>query len=105
VNAGGTMIVVGRVGDRCYAVQNMCAHLPLPLGGSKLDGEVLTCPFHHSQYSICTGTNLDWVRGLGPFPMPDWTRRLLAMGRKPQALKTYPLSQDGDQLFVEIDID
>jgi nitrite reductase/ring-hydroxylating ferredoxin subunit len=40
-----------------YAVQQQCIHLQGPLGEGKLEGCVLTCPWHGWQYDVTTGRN------------------------------------------------
>jgi nitrite reductase/ring-hydroxylating ferredoxin subunit len=82
VNADGKSIVVARLGDEFCAVANKCAHLGLPLTAGKVNGRTITCPFHGSQYDMCSGENLDWVRGVGGIKLPEWSRRILAMGKQ-----------------------
>ncbi len=48
---------LARIGDEFYATQAHCLHLQGPLGHGKLDGYVLTCPWHGWQYDIRTGLN------------------------------------------------
>ena len=102
VNAEGTSLVVARVEGQYYAALNKCPHLGLPLTAGKVDGKVITCPFHGSQFDMCSGENLDWVRGVGGIKLPEWSRRLLAMGKQPGPVQTYPVVVEGDQVFVEI---
>ena len=62
----GTAITV-KVGDRplalfnvdgsFYATQHECLHLRGPLGEGKLEGSVITCPWHGWQYDVRTGEN------------------------------------------------
>ena len=40
-----------------YAVQPHCLHLGGPLGEGRLEGCVLTCPWHGWQYDVRTGQN------------------------------------------------
>jgi len=102
VNANGLFVVVARTGDGFCAAQGRCSHMPLPLNGGKVEGDVITCPWHNSQYNLCTGENLDWVVGVAGVKLPAWSRRLLAMGKKPQPLKTYTVIEDNGELFVEL---
>lgn len=97
-----TKIIVNHVGDKFYAAENRCPHLGLPLGVNKVEGAVITCPFHGSKFDMCTGENLDWVTGFAGAKLPEWSRKLLAMGKKPTAIKTYRLFTEGNQLFIEI---
>lgn len=102
VDASGTSLVVARVENELCAVANKCPHLGLPLGASKVDGKTITCPFHGSQFDLCSGENLDWVRGVGGVKLPEWSRRIIAMGKQPAPVKTYPVTVEGDQVFVEL---
>lgn len=102
VSAGGVSLVVVRLGQQVYAVQNRCPHLGLPLGNGPLDGTTITCPWHGSQFDVCSGRNLDWVRGIAGVRMPNWSRKLLALGREPQPLTTYSVIEQQGELFVEL---
>ncbi len=57
VNAGELDIAVARVADDFYATQGQCLHLHGPLGEGRLDGCVVTCPWHGWQYDVRTGKN------------------------------------------------
>ena len=57
VKAGETEIALARVGDDFYAVQGHCIHLQGPLCEGRLDGHILTCPWHGWQYDVRTGQN------------------------------------------------
>jgi len=102
VVAEGISMVVARVGQEFCAVLNKCPHLGLPLTANKVEGRTITCPFHGSQFDMCSGENLDWVRGVGGVKLPEWSRRIIAMGKQPSPVKTYPVTVEGDQVFVEL---
>lgn len=55
--AGGTEIALAHCNGGFYAVQGHCLHLQGPLGEGRLDGCVLTCPWHGWQYDVRTGQN------------------------------------------------
>lgn len=102
INADGTSVVINHVDDKFYAVENHCSHLGLPLGANKVDGTVITCPFHGSKFDMCTGENLDWVTGFAGAKLPDWSRKLLVMGKKPAPIKTFNILSENGQLFIDI---
>ncbi len=106
VDAGGTSIVVGAAGGSLCAARNRCPHLGLSLtrgpGGLRYEGGRVTCPWHNSEFDLASGDNLDWAPGFAGRDMPVWSRRLIALGRKPASLTTYPVSVEGDDVFVEI---
>lgn len=43
-----------------YAIEDVCPHAGAVLSDGELEGTVLTCPRHGSQFDVCTGTR---VRG------------------------------------------
>lgn len=88
--------------DKFYAVENRCAHLGRPLGANKVDNTVITCPFHDSKFNMCTGENLDWVTGIAGAKLPEWSGKLLAMGKKPAFIKTFHIFSENGQLIIEI---
>ena len=57
VKVGEQDVALARVGDEVYAVQGLCIHLQGPLCEGRLDGHVLTCPWHGWQYDVRTGQN------------------------------------------------
>ena len=57
VRVGDEAIALANVGDEFYATQPECLHLHGPLGEGRLDGCVLTCPWHGWQYDVRTGEN------------------------------------------------
>ena len=59
----GTEIALAHVqGAECYAIGGRCTHLRAPLGKGSLEGTVLTCPWHASQFEVTTGNLLRWVQ-------------------------------------------
>ena len=106
VDAGGTKVIVGQVDGSLYAARNHCPHLGLSLttgpGGKHFaDGEV-TCPWHNSRFDLCTGENRDWAPGFAGRDMPRWSRKVIALGRKPAPLRTYAVTVEGEDVFVEL---
>jgi nitrite reductase/ring-hydroxylating ferredoxin subunit len=57
VRAGEEEIALAHVDGEFCATQGNCLHLEGPLGEGKLEGRVLTCPWHGWQYDACTGLN------------------------------------------------
>ena len=102
IQAEGTALVVTRVDDKFYAVENRCAHLGLPLGANKVEGNVITCPFHGSKFDMCTGENLDWVTSFAGAKLPQWSHKLVPKGKKPQAIKAFRVLVENNQVFIEI---
>ena len=63
VMAEGREILLTRVGDKYYAVDNLCPHMKGDLSQGKLEGTVVTCPLHGSQFDISNGQVVRWLRG------------------------------------------
>jgi nitrite reductase (NADH) small subunit len=55
VHAGGTAIALFNVGGTFYALDNACTHRGGPLGEGRLNGAVVTCPWHGNQFDATTG--------------------------------------------------
>ena len=65
VVVAGTHILIVRDGDRVYAVGAACRHAGGPLAQGKLEGHVVTCPWHGSRWDVGSGRAL-----YGPYGIP-----------------------------------
>jgi 3-phenylpropionate/trans-cinnamate dioxygenase ferredoxin subunit len=63
VNAEGREILLAKVGDSYYATDNRCSHRNGDLSQGKLEGTVVTCPRHGSQFDISNGQVVRWLKG------------------------------------------
>jgi 3-phenylpropionate/trans-cinnamate dioxygenase ferredoxin subunit len=63
VNVAGHQILLAMVGDKYYAVDNLCPHMKGNLAQGKLEGTVVTCPLHGSQFDISNGQVVRWLKG------------------------------------------
>jgi nitrite reductase/ring-hydroxylating ferredoxin subunit len=61
VQADGELLLVARVGGQYYATQARCAHMGGRLAKGKLNGFIVTCPRHDSQYDVRDGHNVAWI--------------------------------------------
>jgi nitrite reductase/ring-hydroxylating ferredoxin subunit len=106
VRAGETGIVVGVVDGSLHAARNHCPHLGFSLtkgpGGVRFTDGQVQCPWHNSSFDLCTGDNLDWTPGFAGRSMPRWSAKLIALGKKPAPLTTYPVSVEDGEVFVEL---
>lgn len=102
----GHSLIVARQGDQVYVAVNRCPHLGFSLtrgpGGLRYADQVVQCPWHNSKFNVCTGENLDWVGGFAGRTTPRWSRKLIALGRKPHNLTTLPSRIDGDTVLVDL---
>ncbi len=107
VETSGHRLIVERKGNEVHAARNRCPHLGFSLtrgpGGLRYEDGVVQCPWHNSRFNVCTGENLDWVTGFAGRQVPHWSRRMVALGRKPRGLDTLSAAvRDGD-VYVTID--
>jgi nitrite reductase/ring-hydroxylating ferredoxin subunit len=85
----GSMVLVGEVavfnvdGDLC-ATEATCTHRQGPLGEGTLEGSTVTCPWHGSQFNVCTGAVLR-----GPATQP---------------LRTYSVTIEGELGRVDVSL-
>jgi nitrite reductase/ring-hydroxylating ferredoxin subunit len=70
----GGIVVFNVAGSFC-ATQAKCTHRGGPLSEGKLDGSTVTCPWHGSQFNVCTGAVLR-----GPATEPIKTYRVIVEG-------------------------
>lgn len=60
----GREILLARVGDKYYAADGRCPHnMEGDLSQGKLEGTVVTCPAHGSQFDISNGQVVRWLKG------------------------------------------
>lgn len=69
-------VAVFNVADSFCATQAKCTHKQGPLSEGKLDGSKVTCPWHASQFNVCTGAVLR-----GPAADPLKTYRVIVEGK------------------------
>jgi 3-phenylpropionate/trans-cinnamate dioxygenase ferredoxin subunit len=96
VLAQGHEILLARVGDKYYATDNRCPHLGGDLSAGKLEGTVVTCPRHGSQFDLTDGKVVRWLKGPG---------LLSAAGKvlkPPKPIHTYNVKIEGDTVLIEI---
>jgi nitrite reductase/ring-hydroxylating ferredoxin subunit len=101
-NANGQSVLVAKVGDKYCAIANKCPHLGLPMAKGKFENGVVTCPFHGSKFEICTGKNVAWVDSVVGIPLPGVMQKMMAMGKGPTDVACFGVTQEGDDLFVDV---
>jgi cytochrome P450/nitrite reductase/ring-hydroxylating ferredoxin subunit len=82
VVVGDTAVCVARSGGDWLAFDDTCTHEECSLGGGELDGEVVICPCHGSEFDIRTG-DVVTPPALDPLPI-------------------YEAREDGGALFVRL---
>ncbi len=94
VMAEGHNILLAHVGGSFYATQEHCPHMGGNLAKGVLDGAVVTCPLHHSQFDVTTGSVVRWT---------DWTGALDSVSeaiRHPRPLVTYAVAVADGKVLV-----
>lgn len=81
-DAPGGSIVVMRLEGRLHAIRDECPHNGASLADGSLEGRIITCPRHGSQFDVTTG-----ARERGPSDFP---------------IRTYRVIEEGQDTFVEV---
>lgn len=92
----GKELLLAQLGDNYYCVDNRCPHMGGDLSQGELEGSIITCPVHHSQFDLKDGKIIRWT---------DWSGLKLALSkifRAPRNLTTYELKVEGDKILVKI---
>ena len=94
--AGGQTVAVFHLDDGFYSTQNDCSHLFASLHkGKMVKGGQIECPHHRTRFDIRTGKVVCWANH------PPGVK-LLNFLRAKKALRTYPVTVEAGQVFVEI---
>jgi 3-phenylpropionate/trans-cinnamate dioxygenase ferredoxin subunit len=95
VNVAGRQILLARVGDKYYAVDNLCTHMKGNLSQGKLEGTVVTCPLHGSQFDITDGRVVRWLKG-GPMS------KIGGAFKPSKDLTAYNVKVEDNRVLVEV---
>ena len=82
VQASGRAVAVFNVDGTIHAIDGTCTHRGGPLGEGKLNGTVVTCPWHGGEFDVMTGAVL------GPPPT--------------QGVRAYRVLIEGDSIVVDV---
>ncbi len=110
VVADGKEIVLCNYDGKIYAVGRRCGHMNAPLEMGTLEGYILTCPMHHSQFDITTGEALSnpVPRDFGNEPLPeDMDNYFQYLGTLMSDIRVYDLETfsvkiEGDSVMVDV---
>jgi 3-phenylpropionate/trans-cinnamate dioxygenase ferredoxin component len=58
ISVGRFMVAVGRNGDTCFAVEDVCTHDGAELVGGVVDDNAIVCPRHGARFCLRTGEAL-----------------------------------------------
>lgn len=96
VNKMGHELLLARVGDTFYAAENRCRHMGGNLSAGKLEGTIVTCPLHGSQYDLQDGHVVRWTTWPGALVAIDQIR-----SRK-RPLPVYPVTIDAGKIMIKL---
>ena len=92
----GHEILLAKVGDSYYAIGNRCAHMGGDLSAGKLEGTIITCPRHGSQFDVRDGTNIRWMKGAG------FGAAVGKVLKSPRPVPKYNVRVEGDTISIEV---
>jgi len=88
--------LLARVGNNYYVANSRCPHMKGKLAQGTLEGTVVTCPKHGSQFDLTDGKVVRWLRGSGVLS------RVGRVFKSAKNLKTYRVQVKDDQLLIEL---
>jgi len=96
-------ILLARVEGKFYAADGRCPHMHAYLSRGTLNGTVVTCPLHGSQFDLKTGKVVRWVRGKGLISLIGKLMSCLGMAsKKEKPLTIYEVKIEGDRVMAKI---
>jgi 3-phenylpropionate/trans-cinnamate dioxygenase ferredoxin subunit len=96
VTAEGQKVLLAKVGGRYYAVQASCPHMGGSLASGKLEGTVVTCPRHGSQFNLSDGHMVRWAQ------LPGVVSAIGKAIKRPRGLEAFPVRVEAGKILVEI---
>jgi len=94
VEIDGHQVLVCRVGPQVYVTDGRCPHLHAHLVKGTLDGTVLTCPLHGSQFDVRDGRVLRWTQFSGV------VKTVAELARHPRPLRVYEVVVEDGKILV-----
>lgn len=89
VTAGSEEVLLSNIGGKVYGISAVCSHMKGDLSKGTLDGDVVTCPKHSSQYDVTSGKVLQ-----GP--------KIAFLKLKGKDVKAYEGKVEGNDLLVNV---
>jgi 3-phenylpropionate/trans-cinnamate dioxygenase ferredoxin subunit len=91
---GGREYLVSRAGAEYFITNSRCPHMGGRLEKGTLEGTILTCPLHNSQFDLRDGRVMRWTRWHGV------TLSVVKAVRAPRPLRSYASRVEGDTLLI-----
>ena len=103
VKAAGKDILIANVGGKYYAAEGHCPHMKGNLAKGKLNGTIVTCPLHGSQFDLKTGKVVLWIGSSGFMGMMGKLMSSLGIAtKKEKPLTVYEVIVEGDLIMANI---
>jgi len=95
VDVRGTAVLLARVGDAIHAVQARCPHFGADLSRGTLEGSIVRCPLHGSQFDLTDGHVVKWAEQL-----PSLARKMSDAVRPEQPLGVFDVKVEDGRVLV-----
>jgi 3-phenylpropionate/trans-cinnamate dioxygenase ferredoxin subunit len=92
-------LLLARSKGKYYATDSRCPHLGGKLANGKLEGTIVTCPLHGSQFDLTDGRVVRWIKGSGIIS------KVGKALKSPRSLRTYAVKIDKDKILVALNSD
>ena len=96
MSVAGKDILLANVNGAFFAIDARCPHLGGDLSQGRLEGTVVTCPRHGTQFDVVDGHIVRWLKG------PGLLTKMSNAVRGPREVVSYPVRQDGEDIGVEL---
>lgn len=96
VKVNGHEILLVKIKNAYYCTDNSCPHMGGNLSQGTLEGTIVTCPLHHSQFDLTDGSVIRWT---------DFTGLKKSIGKifkSPRPLKTYDVKVEEKTILINI---
>jgi 3-phenylpropionate/trans-cinnamate dioxygenase ferredoxin subunit len=103
VKVNGKDILIALVDGKYYAAAGHCPHMKAYLAKGKLNGTIVSCPLHGSQFDLKNGKPVRWVTGLGFMSFMGRLMSSLGMAaKKEQSLDVFEVKVEGERITAKI---
>ncbi len=94
IDVDGHELLIARAGEEFFVADARCPHLHGHLTKGTLEGTVVTCPLHHSQFDLTDGHCVRWTDWSGP------VKTMAELARHPRPLRVYEVQVADGKVFV-----
>ena len=91
----GYDVLVANIDGSFFAIDSDCPHMNGDLSAGKLEGSVVTCPRHSSQFDVKDGKCIRWAQ-MGPV-----ISTIIRMIKPPRPAYAYKVKMEGGAVLVE----